>query len=244
MGGRGAFPPKFPQPPTRRSFDAARSWRGRRSTSATLRPTLMCLPDLIAAGEKSNHRGAAPARWRRDRRDPLVQRASSAASPTARSRCCKPSPSRPSSPSPAAATFRALRERTEALTRSVAELQALEEVLRAVNSSLDLDTVLATIISRAVRLSQAPMKARSTNSTQPSKSSCPSPPIGMTEERVARLRDRRIRIGETRSAQRRGLRAPLHIARRAAGTGRSPTRGTGARASTPCSPCRCCARTR
>ena len=41
------------------------------------------------------------------------------------------------------------------MTRSVAELQALEEVLRAVNSSLDLDTVLATIISRAVQLSQA-----------------------------------------------------------------------------------------
>ena len=41
------------------------------------------------------------------------------------------------------------------LTRSVAELQALEEVLRAVNSSLDLDTVLATIISRAAQLSQA-----------------------------------------------------------------------------------------
>jgi GAF domain-containing protein len=35
----------------------------------------------------------------------------------------------------------------------IAELQALEEVLRAVNSSLDLDTVLATIISRAVQLS-------------------------------------------------------------------------------------------
>ena len=52
-------------------------------------------------------------------------------------------------------TFRALQERTAELTRSVAELQALEEVLRAVNSSLDLETVLATIISRAVQLSHA-----------------------------------------------------------------------------------------
>jgi len=41
-----------------------------------------------------------------------------------------------------------LQTRTDELTRSVAELRALEEVLRAVNSSLDLDTVLATIISR------------------------------------------------------------------------------------------------
>jgi GAF domain-containing protein len=48
-----------------------------------------------------------------------------------------------------------LQERTTALARSVDELQALETVLRAVNSSLDLDTVLATIISRAVQLSQA-----------------------------------------------------------------------------------------
>ena len=53
------------------------------------------------------------------------------------------------------ATFQALQERTAELTRSVAELQALEEVLRAVNSSLDLDTVLSTIIGRAAQLSQA-----------------------------------------------------------------------------------------
>jgi len=45
-----------------------------------------------------------------------------------------------------------LQARTDELTRSVGELQALEEVLRAVNSSLDLDTVLATIISRAAQL--------------------------------------------------------------------------------------------
>src|SRR5205807_3291266 len=51
--------------------------------------------------------------------------------------------------------LRELQERTDALTRSVTELRALEEVLRAVNSSLDLDTVLATIIGRAVGLSQA-----------------------------------------------------------------------------------------
>ncbi len=54
-----------------------------------------------------------------------------------------------------AETYRELQARTDALTRSVAELQALEEVLRAVNSSLDLDTVLSNIISRAVQLSQA-----------------------------------------------------------------------------------------
>jgi GAF domain-containing protein len=68
-----------------------------------------------------------------------------------------------------------LQARTDELTRSVAELQALEEVLRAVNSSLDLNTVLATIVGRA-RNSRRPMRARFTNSTRPRKSSCPNPP--------------------------------------------------------------------
>ena len=54
-----------------------------------------------------------------------------------------------------AETFKELQRRTADLTRSVAELQALEEVLRAVNSSLELETVLSTIISRAVQLSDA-----------------------------------------------------------------------------------------
>ena len=46
-----------------------------------------------------------------------------------------------------------LRERTGELARSVEELQALGQVSQAVNSTLDLATVLSTIVSRAVRLS-------------------------------------------------------------------------------------------
>jgi GAF domain-containing protein len=49
--------------------------------------------------------------------------------------------------------FKELEARTSELTRSVAELQALGEVSRAVSQTLDLDTVLATIASRAVQLS-------------------------------------------------------------------------------------------
>src|SRR2546430_3324108 len=45
--------------------------------------------------------------------------------------------------------------RTRELMRSVAELQALNEVSQAVSSSLDLETVLATVIARAVRLADA-----------------------------------------------------------------------------------------
>jgi GAF domain-containing protein len=46
-----------------------------------------------------------------------------------------------------------LRTRTDQLGRSVSELQALGEVSQAVNSTLDLETVLSTIVAKAVRLS-------------------------------------------------------------------------------------------
>jgi GAF domain-containing protein len=46
-----------------------------------------------------------------------------------------------------------LRQRTTELARSVEELQALGEVSQAVNSTLDLQTVLSTIVAKAVQLS-------------------------------------------------------------------------------------------
>jgi signal transduction histidine kinase len=46
-----------------------------------------------------------------------------------------------------------LRHRTGELGRSVGELQALGEVSQAVNSTLDLETVLSTIVAKAVQLS-------------------------------------------------------------------------------------------
>jgi signal transduction histidine kinase len=47
----------------------------------------------------------------------------------------------------------ALRQRTDDLGRSVDELRALGEVSQAVNSTLDLETVLTTIVAKAVQLS-------------------------------------------------------------------------------------------
>jgi signal transduction histidine kinase len=47
----------------------------------------------------------------------------------------------------------ALRYRTDELGRSVSELHALGEVSQAVNSTLDLETVLSTIVAKAVQLS-------------------------------------------------------------------------------------------
>jgi GAF domain-containing protein len=46
-----------------------------------------------------------------------------------------------------------LRHRTDELGRSVGELRALGEVSQAVNSTLDLETVLSTIVAKAVELS-------------------------------------------------------------------------------------------
>ena len=46
-----------------------------------------------------------------------------------------------------------LRQRTNELARSVGELRALGEVSQAVNSTLDIETVLATIVAKAVQLS-------------------------------------------------------------------------------------------
>jgi signal transduction histidine kinase len=51
--------------------------------------------------------------------------------------------------------LRELQARTDALARSVEELRALGEVGQAVNSTLDLATVLNTIVARAVQLSDA-----------------------------------------------------------------------------------------
>jgi GAF domain-containing protein len=46
-----------------------------------------------------------------------------------------------------------LRQRTDELVRSVSELRALGETSQAVNSTLDLETVLATIVAKATQLS-------------------------------------------------------------------------------------------
>jgi GAF domain-containing protein len=48
--------------------------------------------------------------------------------------------------------FKELQSQTEALTKSVGQLTALGDVGRAISSTLDLETVLKTIVSRAVQL--------------------------------------------------------------------------------------------
>ena len=106
--------------------------------------------------------------------------------------------------------FDEVQARTAELARSVSELQALEEVLRAVNSSLDLDIVLATIISRAVQLSQAD-EGTIYEYDERDEVFVPKAAHGMSEARVAALRDRRIRMGETHLGRAGVTRAPVHV---------------------------------
>jgi signal transduction histidine kinase/DNA-binding response OmpR family regulator len=86
--------------------------------------------------------------------------------------------------------------RTEELSRSVAEMQALGEVGQAVNSTLDLQTVLATIVTHAVRLSRA--DAGTIYVYDPSAEVfVPQANYGLSEEMVTALRDSHIRFGDT-----------------------------------------------
>ena len=70
-----------------------------------------------------------------------------------RSGCSRPSPTRRSSRSRTSGCSTSWRPEPRDLTRSVEQLTALGEVGRAVSSTLDLETVLTTIVSRAVQLS-------------------------------------------------------------------------------------------
>jgi signal transduction histidine kinase len=103
-----------------------------------------------------------------------------------------------------------LRARTADLARSVEELQALGQVSQAVNSTLDLATVLSTIVSRAVQLSgteagtiyefderQRELQLRSSH--------------GMSDELIQALQDQHLGIGEPTIDRAVACREPVQI---------------------------------
>jgi len=79
-----------------------------------------------------------------------------------------------------------------------------------VNSSLDHETVLATIISRAVQLSQAD-EGTIYEFDESEHVFVPKSAFGMSAERVAALRDRRVRLGDTHLGRAAVERAPVHV---------------------------------
>ena len=106
--------------------------------------------------------------------------------------------------------FQELDDRTRELVESVEELKALGEVGQAVSSSLDLETVLETIVARAVDLSgtdcgviyEYDEAAQEFNLRASHR---------MEAEAVEALRAARIRLGEGAMGQAAMTRAPVQI---------------------------------
>jgi signal transduction histidine kinase len=107
--------------------------------------------------------------------------------------------------------FDEVQARTRELSQSVEELRALGEVSQAVNSTLDVETVLTTIVAKAVQLSGTEAGAIYTfdRSRQEFRLRATH---GMDAALIAAIRDRRIGAGETAigkaAAERRTLQIP------------------------------------
>jgi signal transduction histidine kinase/CheY-like chemotaxis protein len=107
--------------------------------------------------------------------------------------------------------FRELEARTEALTRSVEEMHALGEVGRAVSSTLDLQTVLVTIITHAVELSKADAGGTIYEFDETSEVFEPRASYGVSDAYVRILRESRIRLGESAVGQCAVDRSPYQV---------------------------------
>jgi signal transduction histidine kinase len=91
--------------------------------------------------------------------------------------------------------FDEVQARTRQLAQSVDELRALGDVSQAVNSTLDLATVLSTIVSRAVQLSGTEAGAIYEFDEQQRELHLRST-YGMSEELIKALKDQHIGLGE------------------------------------------------
>ena len=102
-------------------------------------------------------------------------------------------------------------ERTRELAQSVKELRALGEVSQAVNSTIDLQTVLSSIIANAVQLSgtEAGTIYVFDEATQEFQVHAN---YGMDEVLIAAIKDRHIRLGEAMISQAALQRTPMQTA--------------------------------
>ena len=106
--------------------------------------------------------------------------------------------------------FDEVQPRSRELSQSVEELRALGEVGQAVNSTLDLETVLTTIVAKAVQLSGTEAGAIYTFDDSRQEFWLRAT-HGMDNAIVAAIRDRRIGIGETVIGKAAAERAPIQI---------------------------------
>jgi signal transduction histidine kinase len=101
--------------------------------------------------------------------------------------------------------------RTHELAQSVGELRALGEVSQAVNSTLDLQEVLNTIVSKAVQLSDTDAGAIYDYDETRQEFRLRST-YGMDEALIAAIKERHLRIGDAGIGHAASQRAPLQIA--------------------------------
>jgi signal transduction histidine kinase len=96
------------------------------------------------------------------------------------------------------------------LERSVEELRALGEVTQAVNSTIDLETVLTTIVSKATQLSNTEAGAIYVFDDA-SREFRLRATYGMDDTIIAAIRDRHIHLGETAVGRAVEQRAPIQV---------------------------------
>jgi GAF domain-containing protein/anti-sigma regulatory factor (Ser/Thr protein kinase) len=107
--------------------------------------------------------------------------------------------------------FNEVQARTNELTKSVDELRALGEVSQAVNSTLDLETVLSTIVAKAVQLSETEAGTIYVFNEETQKFELRST-YGMDDTLIAAIKERHIRIGgDPGVGQAAAKRAPVQI---------------------------------
>jgi signal transduction histidine kinase/DNA-binding response OmpR family regulator len=106
--------------------------------------------------------------------------------------------------------FDEVQARTRELSQSIGELRALGEVSQAVNSTLDLETVLTTIVAQATQLSNTEAGAIYVfdDATREFRLRAT---FGMDDAIIAAIRDRHIHIGETAIGRAVEQRTPIQV---------------------------------
>ncbi|MFZ2138942.1 MAG: GAF domain-containing protein, partial [Xanthobacteraceae bacterium] len=106
--------------------------------------------------------------------------------------------------------FDEVQARTRELSQSIGELRALGEVTQAVNSSVDLETVLSTIVAKATQLSNTEAGAIYVLDDA-SREFRLRATYGMDDTIIAAIGDRHIHIGETAIGRAVEQRMPIQI---------------------------------
>jgi signal transduction histidine kinase/DNA-binding response OmpR family regulator len=96
------------------------------------------------------------------------------------------------------------------LSKSLDELRALGEVSQTVSSTLDLQTVLTTIVTHAVQLSKGD-GGTIYEFDEPNQVFVPRANVGISAELIEALRDSHIRVGETVVGEAAAARVPIQV---------------------------------